>query len=164
LYFSSAANSGNVTHGTAGTWEGDFVNGGPAGGVLAGAGTLHSFGATTYDVLSSRGSVIVLEWSDPLGASNNDYDLYILNAAGTGVLTASNDFQTGTQDPVEIVACSLLVHQCTRRRRPVRMRPGLPLGVTRALRRYRARTMTIVTAGNTFGHNAAGSAFTPAAT
>ena len=36
LYFSSAANSGNLTHATlAGTWEGDFVSGGAAGPPLS---------------------------------------------------------------------------------------------------------------------------------
>ena len=30
LYFSAAGNEGSVTHGTSGTWEGDFVDGGTA--------------------------------------------------------------------------------------------------------------------------------------
>src|SRR5262249_41565144 len=42
LYFSSAGNSGNLTDGTSGTWEGDFVDGGPTGAPLP-AGSLHSF-------------------------------------------------------------------------------------------------------------------------
>jgi hypothetical protein len=161
LYFSSAANSGNLTHATlAGTWEGDFVAGGAAGPPISGAGTLHNFGGSTFDTLTTRGTVVVLEWSDPLGASNNDYDLYILNAAGTAVLTASTNVQNGNDDPVEIVGCSASL--CPNNARVVVV---LFSGATRALRVDTERgTMTIVTAGNTFGHNAAGSAFTAAAT
>ena len=48
LYFSSAANSGNLDAGTSGTWEGDFVDGGPAGAPIPEAGRVHSFGATNY--------------------------------------------------------------------------------------------------------------------
>jgi hypothetical protein len=159
LYFSSAANSGNLTHAVlAGTWEGDFVAAGPTG--LGRGGTLHSFGAATYDTLTSFGSVVILEWSDPLGASNNDYDLYILNAAGTAVLTSSTTTQNGTQDPVEGVQCDFVV--CPANARVVVV---LFSGVKRALRVDTERgTMTIVTDGNTFGHNAAASAFTAAAT
>src|SRR5205807_9263943 len=36
IYFSSAANSGSVTAGTSGTWEGDFVNGGAVTGIVGG--------------------------------------------------------------------------------------------------------------------------------
>jgi subtilisin family serine protease len=42
-----------------------------------------------------------LSWSDPLGASSNDYDLFVLNAAGTAVLAASTDQQSGTGNPFE---------------------------------------------------------------
>src|SRR4029079_12417182 len=38
LYFSSAGNSGNLTDGTSGTWEGDFVDGGPVGPPISTAG------------------------------------------------------------------------------------------------------------------------------
>ncbi len=160
LYFSSAANSGNLTHLVlAGTWEGDFVNGGAAGRLTRG-GTLHSFGATTYDTLTTAGSVVILEWSDSLGASDNDYDLYIFDPTGTTVLTSSTDTQNGTQDPVEGVQCDSSV--CPTDARVVVV---LFSGSKRALRVDTERgTMTIVTDGNTFGHNAAASAFTAAAT
>ena len=162
LYFSSAANSGNLTHAVlAGTWEGDFVSAGPAGSLLTRGGTLHSFGATPYDRLTSFGSVVILEWSDPLGASNNDYDLYILNAAGTIVVNSSTDTQNGTQDPVEGVSCSPST-LCPTNARIVVVQFS---GAKRALRVDTERgTLSIVTDGNTFGHNAAASAFTAAAT
>jgi hypothetical protein len=43
----------------------------------------------------------VLKWSDPLGASGNDYDLYILNSTGTSVAGSSTNIQDGNDDPVE---------------------------------------------------------------
>src|SRR6202171_585876 len=68
LYFSSAANSGNLTHATlAGTWEGDFVAGGAVGPPIVSTGTLHNFGGgSNFDTLKTRGSVILPEWSEPL--------------------------------------------------------------------------------------------------
>jgi hypothetical protein len=42
-----------------------------------------------------------LAWSDPLGGSSNDYDLYILNSTLTTIITSSTNVQTGTQDPYE---------------------------------------------------------------
>src|SRR5205823_3617925 len=76
LYFSSAGNQGNKAHGTSGTWEGDFVDGGAAGAPVNGkGGRLHSFGANTYNASTLDGALTLLFWSDPLGASTNDYDL-----------------------------------------------------------------------------------------
>lgn len=103
-YLSSAANSGNKTQGTSGTWQGDFANGGVApGGPLAGY-TLHDWGGgvTTNAVTSASGSPIALKWSDPLGASSNDYDLFILDSTNSAVRSFAAGFQTGSQDPAEI--------------------------------------------------------------
>ncbi|WP_410579315.1 S8 family serine peptidase [Amycolatopsis sp. lyj-108] len=107
LYFSSAGNEGNVTDGTSGHWEGDFVDSGKGVGKFA--GTAHNFaGAAGNQIfepisdLSSARVPVTLFWSDPLGASNNDYDLYLLNAAGN-VVDFSQDNQTGTQDAYERV-------------------------------------------------------------
>jgi hypothetical protein len=104
LYFSSAGNAGNLDAGTSGTWEGDFVNGGSA--AFLGAdyvnSQVHSFGSQNYNVLTNPGlGVVTLFWTDRLGGSNNDYDLFLLNSAGTCVAAASTRFQTGTQDPYE---------------------------------------------------------------
>ena len=100
LYFSSAGNEGNLDSASAGAYESDFVDGGSLG-LLAG-GTVHLFGTTQYDAISANGgNYVELFWSDPLGASNNDYDLFVLNSTGTAVLEASTDVQDGTQDPVE---------------------------------------------------------------
>jgi len=106
IYFSAAANSGNLTDHTSGTWEGDFNSGGAATGVLAGAGTLHNFSTTStpqnFDVLTLGTTFVTLKWSDPLGGSSNDYDLYVLNSTGTRLLGVGGDTQDGTQDPFEI--------------------------------------------------------------
>ena len=105
LYFSSAANSGNKNDGTAGAWEGDFVDGGVAGGVLNGAGNLHNFGGQVFTAFTAGGgSATTLKWSDPLGGSANDYDLFVLNSTGTQVLAAGTNMQSGTQDPYESVS------------------------------------------------------------
>lgn len=105
LYFSSAGNSGNLNDGTSGVWEGDFVNGGTV--MIDGhAAIAHSFGATIFNTSptsQSGSSATQLFWSDPLGASSNDYDLYILDETGTTVLRRSDNYQTGTQNPYEIL-------------------------------------------------------------
>ncbi|MCR6482746.1 S8 family serine peptidase [Amycolatopsis sp. OK19-0408] len=108
LYFSSAGNEGNVTDGTAAHWEGDFVDSGKSVGKFA--GTAHNFagaaGNQIYEPISNASSAnipVTLHWSDPLGHSSNDYDLYLLNSAGA-VVDFSQDVQDGTQDPYEILA------------------------------------------------------------
>jgi hypothetical protein len=112
LYFSSAANSGNVNNGTSGTWEGDFLDGGVAGAPIGGTGRLHNFGTIglpqNYNVLNavSTTAPITLHWSDPLGGSSNDYDLFRLNGTGTTVLASSTNTQNGTQDPYEAIGAT----------------------------------------------------------
>lgn len=105
LYFSSAGNEGNTVDGTAAHWEGDFVNSGQVIGKFA--GYAHDFDPSeNTQVLqpvsdaSSAGVPVLLNWSDPLGASSNDYDLYLLDAAGN-VVSASQDYQNGSQDAYE---------------------------------------------------------------
>jgi len=106
LYFSSASNSGSKDAGTSGTWEGDFVDGGDVSPPISNfePGRLHLFGGTPYDVVAgtSRTGPVTLYWSDPLGMSSNDYDIFILDSTGTSVVDYSANFQTGTQDPFEI--------------------------------------------------------------
>ena len=108
LYFSSAGNSGNFNDGTAGAWEGDFADGGPTAGALS-AGRLHDFGGQNFNLLraANTDAPISLYWSDPLGGSANDYDLFRLNAGGTAVTASSTNIQNGTQDPIEQVSQSL---------------------------------------------------------
>jgi subtilisin family serine protease len=100
LYFSSAGNSGNKDSSASGTWEGDFVDGGPA---TIEPGRLHSFGSAAYDVVTVNTGPVSLHWSDPLGASANDYDIFIFNSTGTTLFDFSAEDQSGTQDPYEFM-------------------------------------------------------------
>src|SRR2546423_2015491 len=99
LYFASAGNSGNKDMGTATIFQGDFVDGGP--NALTPVGTVNHFGGgTLFDSISSgAGNGINLYWADPLGASANDYDLFVLNSTGTAGVGCSPDIQEGTEGP-----------------------------------------------------------------
>ena len=104
LYFSAAGNSGNLDSGNSGTWEGDFLDGGAVS--FPGTGNLHSFGRATFNTVITAGPQprADLFWSDPLGNSANDYDLFVLDSTGTTVLRSSTTVQNGTQDPYESVS------------------------------------------------------------
>jgi len=98
LYFSAAGNEGNFRAGTSRVWEGDFVNGGT--NALLPGGTVHSYGAQTYNRVSAN-SYVSLQWSDEYTTSANDYDLYVLSADGTSVVNASTNIQDGNDAPFE---------------------------------------------------------------
>jgi hypothetical protein len=106
LYFSSAANSGNKKAGTSGTWEGDFKDG---GSLVTSTGTLshvHAFASGVVGNQITYGSRFInLFWSDPLEASNNDYDLYVVDIYGN-IYAKSDNLQDGTQDPYEQISTS----------------------------------------------------------
>lgn len=163
LFFSDAANSGNLAHGTSGTWEGDFVNGGPVSAPVPGVGssTLHSFGANAYNTITTRSGFgwYVLSWSDPMAASSNDYDLFILNSTGTSVLFQSTIRQTGTQNPQEWISTGT---DLTNGRIVVVNYQGT--AATRGLRIDTERgRLSVATNGNTFGHNGGVNTITTAA-
>jgi hypothetical protein len=93
---------------------------------------------------------------DPLGGSNNDYDLFALNSTGTTVTAVSTGNQNGTQDPFEaitaVVAGSRLVI--------VKFS-----GVARYLRLTTNRgRLNVNTVGQTTGHSCGLDAFGVAAT
>jgi len=122
LYFSAAGNEGNLDAGTAGTWEGDFMDGGLVAAPLTSPpdAHVHSFGPQNFDILTVSGSANNLYWSDPLGASSNDYDLFRLDSTGTTVLASGTNIQSGTQDPYEQVTAGAagIASSLSRRRRP----------------------------------------------
>lgn len=163
LFFSSAGNSGNLNDNQSGTWEGDFADGGASPGLI-GPGRLLDFdpgtGVTAYNTIPQDASnTAFLFWSDPLGGSANDYDLFVLDPTASIVLAASTDFQNGTQDPIEAVVGPALM---PRNRLVVLRNPG---AATRYLHlRTNGGRLTFGTAGASFGHNAAESAFSVAAT
>jgi hypothetical protein len=157
LYFSSAGNAGNFDDGSSGVWEGDFVDGGAAGSPIPEMGRLHSFGSATYDraVNGSQTNGMDMWWSDPLGGSDNDYDLFVLDPTGASVVSSSTGFQNGTQDPHESAGgitngCRIVIVKFS--------------GAARFLRiALNGGELSIATSGSTFGHCAATNAFAVAA-
>jgi hypothetical protein len=163
LYFSSAANSGNKVFGTSGAWEGDFTPG-VTPPLLAGAGPLLIWNGASavLNPLTAATNDVVIQWSDPIGGSCNDYDLYILNPAGTAITNASTNTQDCTpgNDPYEeaysggpnyLVGSNLVV--------------ALFSGSPRFISMTSQRGQTLYnTNGATRGHNAAASGFSVAAT
>lgn len=153
LYFSSAGNNGNITNGTSGTWEGDFNPGPPSAAPLPAGYMLHIFsGAQAFNFITNVAGVLDLQWSDPLGGSVNDYDLFLLNATGTVVICASTDVQNGTEDPLEecfnpngFPAGSRIV---------VAKKDSAALRALHVDAFFGDTRFTIATSGATFGHNA----------
>jgi subtilase family protein/Calx-beta domain-containing protein len=158
LYFSSAANSGNLNDGTSGTWEGDFADGGTL--PLAPGGKVHDFdpGAAVvqYDTIAEDGFFTNLHWSDPLGASSNDYDLFIITPDGSTVVGSSTNVQTGTQDPYEAVFLAPAGYRVVVLQKTGAANRFLHLSTNRG-------ELTLSTAGETHGHNAASGAYGVAA-
>jgi hypothetical protein len=109
-YFSAAGNAGNFDDGTSGVWEGDFV----ASELTVGEETfvVHDFGGGVVfnELGNDPSSVIALHWADPQGASNNDYDLMLLDESGTEIVAISNNIQDGNGDPLEFIDSRLDDH------------------------------------------------------
>ena len=167
IYFSSAGNSGRLSAGTSGTWEGDFVDSGTAIPFFDGTAwqglPVHSFngltggGAASSDQLTATApSAISLKWSDPLGGSGNDYDVFIFDDTLTTLFDLSADAQTGTQDPLEIMGFGLPTERIV----VVQFS-----GAGRALRLDTNRgRLSIATGGAVVGHNGGESTISVAAT
>ncbi len=73
---------------------------------------LHDFGAAagesteagmTIAIPGGGTTVIFLQWSDPFGASSNDYDLLLIDSFGAGTLASSVFEQNGNDDPFEFI-------------------------------------------------------------
>ena len=145
LFFSSAANSGNKQSDNSGTWEGDFKK----GGSIDGFGDFHAFkrGVFTNTVTKASGNPVFLFWSDALGRSSNDYDLYVFDSFGN-LVSASNNPQEGTHDPIENVPGPQQGEQIVIYRFSGQAR-YLHLNTNRA-------RLAVGTGGNTKGHNASG--------
>gem|GEM_PF-2566491 len=100
-YFSAAGNAGNLNDGTSGVWEGDFAAT-TAPTVLF--GTAHDFGGGfNFNRIVVDPVIITLQWSDAVGGSRNDYDLYLLDAAESTILDFSTNVQDGNDNPFESI-------------------------------------------------------------
>ena len=167
LYFSSAGNAGNKDSGYSTVWQGDFADGGPVATQSDPNARFHSFGGQTFDVAQlSTGYpyyttqlLADLFWSDPMGASANDYDLYVLDSTGQSVTTGSTNPQTGSQDPHEAAYVAdgeqlVIVQHSGAAARFLYL----------SLFANDASTLSISTAGRIRGHAASASAFGVAAT
>ncbi len=163
LYFSSAANSGNKNDNTSGTWEGDFVSGG-ALALIPGGGLVHDFdpsAAVAQNNLLTLGggatSPVSLSWSDPLGGSANDYDLFILNNAATTVVASGTNIQSGTQDPYEQTGSNTTNNRAVIRQKTGAANRFLHLSTNRG-------RLNFSTESETHGHSCATGAYGVAAT
>ena len=162
LYFSSAGNSGNKNDNTSGAWEGDFLNAGTGtvGTVVLPGGTVHDFGGGTLSNLINLTALPFLKWSDPLLTSANDYDLFILdNAAGAVVASSTNvqDGIGGNDNPLEFVGSQAVGRRIVIFKKTAAAVRALHLNTNRG-------RISVNTSGVVFGHNAAGSGYSVAAT
>ena len=151
FFFSAAGNSGNINDGTAGVWEGDFADAGSDLNVdEMSVGDLHEFAeGVSANRIKDAADFYLLKWADPLGASANDYDLYLLDDSLTNLVRASTSVQDGGQDPLEgfpgfdeYVDSHLVVVRSAGEGRYIR------------LNAFRGE-LENVTAGQTFSHSAA---------
>jgi subtilisin family serine protease len=71
-------------------------------------------GVEVMPIFVSGGATVALRWNDRFGASNHDYDLFVvteefladpdLSPSNPAILAASADLQSGSEDPVERVS------------------------------------------------------------
>ncbi len=159
LYFASAGNGGNVLNGTSGVYEGDFIDAGALPALSGGSVNLFSvegIGSSNQMLVLQSGFAASLHWTDPAGASGNDYDVFVMSPDLQHVLDAGIDLQDGDDDPFEITG---------------RTFPNDRIVVWKAtgaaprllhLNALRGR-FNLGTAGQTAGHSAAVAAFSAAA-
>ncbi|HZZ91527.1 MAG TPA: FG-GAP-like repeat-containing protein [Usitatibacter sp.] len=167
LYFSAAANSGNVAHGNSGTWEGDFnpyptlpstiasLYCSPTDSACLSHVRVQNFAGLPYASLTVATDTIGVQWADPLTGTLNDYDVVVLDAAESGYY-CNPGINRGFQRPVEISWCDTGSFPAGSHVYVVRWS-----GVNRPIRldTFRGR-ISGGTVGSTFGHNAAATAIT----
>jgi hypothetical protein len=105
FYFSAAGNDGRTSANTSDTWEGDFLDSGFTLGFIDPAARMQSFAGFAGNRITAPSPIghYSLAWSDPLGKSTDDYDLFILNADLSAVVASSTDVQNGTENPQESI-------------------------------------------------------------
>jgi len=162
LYFSSAGNEGSIAKNTAGVWEGDFSDAGSTlhipgisqGGTVLNFGT--SFAPIEGDVITKPGGAYTLSWSDPQGASSNDYDLFLMDSSLSTVKASSTNIQNGNQDPFEILGPASTNDRLVVFKSNFAAKRAINLNTF-------GGTLSVATTGQTHGHSAAVDAFSVAA-
>src|SRR5205814_3813479 len=96
-------------------------------------------------------------WSDPVGGSGNDYDLYVLNSAGTTVTASSTNVQSGTQDPYEDAGNRSAGEKLVIVKKAAAANRFLHLNTNRGV-------LTVSTTGVIYGHNGGVNTISVAAT
>jgi hypothetical protein len=159
-YFSAAGNSGNKNDGTSGVWEGDFFAAASNPPGLGAGDTAHDFGSgnNSNQITLDTPYSFILQWSDPRGGSSNDYDLCIFTP-GMVLAECSTNFQTGTQDPFEIISSAAFNDL---NYRLVIVKNSGAANRFLHLNTIRGR-LAISTSGQTAGHSAAANAYGVAA-
>jgi hypothetical protein len=169
VYFSSAGNFGNRNDGSSSVWEGDYVDSGVSTDSYlvdpyenATFGRLHDFGGLVGPSISNQvqgfAQLVTLQWSDPFGASANDYDLCVLDADLLVVFECSTNSQSGTEDPFE-----LLLYGAFPNERLVVINWANSAAPRFLHLNAIGGRLQIGTAGQTWGHSAAKGAFSVAA-
>ena len=170
-YFSAAGNSGNLNDGTSGVWEGDFDAAGTftiGGRVVGISHQYNARGANANRITDYDFNPICLKWSDPLGASANDYDLYLVDPDRAVLYTSvsSTDTQNGSQDPVECIR--RVVDAATDETVDLDRYRLVVVKFSGSARYLHLNTnrgeLSFSTAGQTYGHSAAANAIGVAAT
>ena len=172
IYFSSAGDKGNLSKGTSGTWEGDFLASAAADpGSLAGA-NLHDFGDGGNSILVAvgGGSPVVLTWAESYdlagGTASTDFDVYDMDGGLTTLFDASTDTQDGIGGddfPVEIIGGGTFAGERL-------LIDKFAAGTTSSVPMMNlivyggAIDASLATSGAIRGHSAAGNAFSTAAT
>ena len=161
VYFSSAANYGNLDSGKSSCWEGDYVCKNTDN---AGDGWCAFGDRDNNPILSIKSSTsyIALNWSDPLGASANDYELYLLDMNTGSVIAKSTTTQNGDDDPIEFLSFSESQFRNYDLTVVVKNYHGNAKKRYLRLNAFGAR-LQVSTEGSTFGHNAAEKAISCAA-
>ena len=151
-FFSAAGNDGNLNDGTSGVWEGDYAAGTPLTVEGETLGVRHDFGSDQEEnpvVEEAFYGTVVLQWADPLGGSENDYDLFLVDGDGN-VIASSTNTQDGAQDPFESISTGFFAYS------DARLVIVKVKGDDLYLRLQTFNTkLEIATAGNTWGHPAA---------
>lgn len=108
IYFAAAGDNGNFNNSSSSVYEGDFI--GATNAPLLIDGTINLFDGIVGNPVTGDnnlngpvGENVTLFWSDPLGQSNNDYDLFVLDASLNNVLDSSTNIQNGDDDPFEML-------------------------------------------------------------